>query len=591
MPSPVDSRLSCSFLFAVLFLIAGLPNVAMAQSAYDQSSAETASAIKYIIDNTEELVPTPLDLSVPEHYHAHVTLLQASGRTPENAPALFAAVERARDEHVRYGALDEGHVTLFTVPQSEGQLAVDTPAGFVVGPVQTMTGFGKTPAGTDLDYTASAMTSTPDQPTMSYLWVGVTDENGNLQGTPFTETQYNQGENVAGTTDAKLDPTDTSAIGMAMYSYETKQGVYHSGTIKTTISTVPSGIDPGNPTNVNGNNYIKICWGRSGSDCDYQPAGGSAQNPVLPINGSVTFNTAIDTPLTAANTYSLITLSKPDQDQGGGCQIETTTTFLDYVALSNNNQTLSWNLPEAKFTNPSGCLVPNSVANYTFVLRVTINGIPASISITSVAGTPPDPSTVVLPEVQVFFSCIVEGTLVHMADGSQRRIEELRAGDEVISGVDGSVMTVRGVLEGTETEPVINIMTEGGHGAVLTNGHPVVVGDGFVLARDLTEGQIVETIDGPRRIVSVERQAYDGKVYNLDLGTAHELQLVKMKDTVFFAGGVLVGDNAVQYLQGRKDRLAGVLAQSTRSAILQALPAAWQADARADPNWRVVRDE
>jgi hypothetical protein len=62
----------------------------------------------------------------------------------------------------------------------------------------------------------------------------------------------------------------------------------------------------------------------------------------------------------------------------------------------------------------------------------------------------------------------------------------------------------------------------------------------------LNVGDVVMTKDGPSELVQVERQSYDGKVYNLKVGSPTESLDIGPDQTTFYANGFLVGDGQIQ---------------------------------------------
>ncbi|MFP2928773.1 Hint domain-containing protein [Pyxidicoccus sp. 3LG] len=149
--------------------------------------------------------------------------------------------------------------------------------------------------------------------------------------------------------------------------------------------------------------------------------------------------------------------------------------------------------------------------------------------------------------LNVLNSCMAEGTRITRADGSTTPIEQLRIGDTVRASADGRVLTIRDFIHGHEPKPLVRLRDAQGHDVRLTEQHPVLLASGRVIAAvDVKVKDTVRTERGSAAITSVERVPYDGKVYNLVLGTPEELESVGPHERTMFADGVLVGDDAMQ---------------------------------------------
>ena len=83
----------------------------------------------------------------------------------------------------------------------------------------------------------------------------------------------------------------------------------------------------------------------------------------------------------------------------------------------------------------------------------------------------------------------------------------------------------------------------------------------------------VKTDDGSSALISVTRESYTGKVYNLKVGNAEEAQSLGVDQTTMFANGFLVGDAQIQTkLDFAERQTLGAAAHRDR------LPATWRTD-------------
>ncbi|MEQ8848152.1 Hint domain-containing protein [Botrimarina sp.] len=112
--------------------------------------------------------------------------------------------------------------------------------------------------------------------------------------------------------------------------------------------------------------------------------------------------------------------------------------------------------------------------------------------------------------------CFVAGTPVWTRTG-QRPIDELAAGDLVLArDPDRGDLTFRAVLATTvrDPSPMLEVVA-GGETIRCTVGHPFwVVGQGWRMAKQFREGDLVSAVDGPVRVGSVEPMA-PRRAYNL----------------------------------------------------------------------------
>lgn len=133
-------------------------------------------------------------------------------------------------------------------------------------------------------------------------------------------------------------------------------------------------------------------------------------------------------------------------------------------------------------------------------------------------------------------ACFVAGTEIAMADGSRRRIDDVRVGDEVLSYDPASqLLTTARVLRtfmhaGAQDIVVLNGMLEA------TANHPFFVDGRWVRADELEFGDPLVYVGGAIRhwratkVTSLGSRVEVGTVYNLDVDGDH----------AYFAAGILV---------------------------------------------------
>lgn len=92
--------------------------------------------------------------------------------------------------------------------------------------------------------------------------------------------------------------------------------------------------------------------------------------------------------------------------------------------------------------------------------------------------------------------CFKMTTKIRMADGSDRMIALLKAGDEVLNPVTGNTQRIKRVIEGPEADkPMYEVGTLSSY-AVVTEGHPFMTLAGLKVAKDLTNDDLIIGTDG-----------------------------------------------------------------------------------------------
>ena len=132
-------------------------------------------------------------------------------------------------------------------------------------------------------------------------------------------------------------------------------------------------------------------------------------------------------------------------------------------------------------------------------------------------------------------SCFVAGTHITMEDGSTKNIEDVKAGDVVLSWNEATNEKIGGVVSNilvADVDSVIKIKFEDGTTITTTDEHPFYIDNGWVKAKDLIVGNICTKINNlPTKIESIIIKEKTTKVYNLlDVTETH----------TFYANNILV---------------------------------------------------
>jgi hypothetical protein len=535
-------------------LLLSLAQVSMAGKMPPPATERHKADIVSIIKASKSGIPMPLDMSNPLHHRFFMRQMESVSVTPDRYPQLYKVIEAARKSKPNKVETRSMSQLSAASPAVSG----DTTTGYAVVPIQTFTALGTHDGGTT--YSASALSSVPSS-IISTLTVALTDTSGNSLGTPVQITSATESA-----TDLNAIATGTATtqgmpvVGLATYYYEDQFGTPFMGTVTATVSASPTSITNNAPmpnyTTTPPQTLTKLCLGRTGTDCTYSPPGGTGTNVIMPVQGSVTFGSAISTTPTIANVASVI-MAKPDTGEGGGCHISNTTDFFSDPNTVINGNTISWNFANMQFEAASGCLTANSTAIYNLTLGLTIGTLQSFVSITSSPSTDPtNPNFKVIPELQVFYSCLAEGTLVTLKGGKKIKIENIEAGQKVVVDATGRTAVVESKLRGKESVPIIALHTAKGRVIKLTRGHPVITDKGPVLAGNLRVGDAVMTQSGPDKLTQVSTLKFDGYVWNLNIGKPPmSLNDPKVTGATFLAEDIIVGDNVMQFVENRKDKI------------------------------------
>jgi len=142
--------------------------------------------------------------------------------------------------------------------------------------------------------------------------------------------------------------------------------------------------------------------------------------------------------------------------------------------------------------------------------------------------------------------CFAPGVKITMADGSLRKIEDVRAGDMVRNAKTGTAVKVSKVIEGPEALPLLRF---GFDGATVTTSqaHPVLTATGLKPANQLTKGDTVFDSQGnPHPVTILETLPLEEgqRVINVDLEAASS----DADERLIVSDGIITGDIVLQGL-------------------------------------------
>jgi hypothetical protein len=536
-------------------------------------------------------VPHPLNLADEAEWRFFQRILTSAGITKKGNPELLRTIEESRQRHRANGGPD----------LASAELAGDDTSPIV--DQNMFSSMGVDP--TSNIPTSSAFSSVVGGTVYTLLHLELLDQNGQSLGANQT-TVYGQGENVplstAGTSSV---PPQTGFQAQFTYSYQKQVGGQPvTNTIYLDVGGEPVGtpiltqpvLRPNNPrqpifpTPLQYTQYIKIGLGRTGTnygDCDYwySEPDSNQQNPILkvPIVATQQFASNVTSVIAAA-------LSVTGPASGGGITLPTTSTLLQ--AITFNGTTLSINFPfnatpsqDGSATFPAAPWPPDQLSLLTFTILVTTqNSQPAPVAVSiysSLAGPfTGDPGVggidgiYVLRPIDFTWHCVAAGTMVKAPGGRSVRIEDLVGGEEVVIDASGRTLVVNDTYVHQKKGEIIAITDDQGHELLITERHAVMTTKGPIIAQYILPGQTLHTETGKAKVKKVERRPYTGLVYSINVGRGIEPGKLKQEEMVFFANGILVGDNALS-------RDVAAHAKKQLPNILASLPEAWRAEAKA----------
>ncbi|MCP3057901.1 Hint domain-containing protein [Myxococcus sp. K38C18041901] len=395
-----------------------------------------------------------------------------------------------------------------------------------------------------------------------------------------------------------MAPESKVVVESLMVAHNEQTGEEHVSfaSLDTTLTPEPVSFTMDHPrfasneprSNIN----LTTCQLRGGADCDYamvtNAQGTLAPYPQQPVGLALrktgnpwTGDPAAYFPFQAGQTFDITNIYVPTQltfdagamsqpcviqamkngptttrmrliktDSGGTCT--TLADLSDLFVINGKTASIQRlvNLSQNTTANGGAGCTMEKIVNEPVVMSMTLYSmatcggaaaVPRLTTFTSTA-LPTNPFN-----LNVLNSCMAEGTKVTLADGTRAAIETLKVGDKVRSNASGRVLTVQDFIFGREPKPLVRLRDDQGHDLRLTEKHPVLLTSGLVVPADKVQVKDqVRTESGTAFITATERVPYDGKVYNLKLGTPEELESLGPNERTLFADGVLVGDDTMQ---------------------------------------------
>ncbi len=591
-------RKSVLALFLVLICALGsLPAASQKETPLRQPAPKAMEGFRYILANTQHNgMPYILNLADPKQYAYVMDALDRDGLTSQNRPELYRSIRRAQRQHFGPPVLHPAYAGKTT--------AIEANAG-----VSALEDVPPNPQNTTLvsllndesmpqirQYVARSLASVYGGAFSIVTMVNMAATLPGQDPTIFATGQFTQSQPNVPIFQNKLPGTLPSQfpIGTTVVANAITMVYLTPDTVKpiTISSTWDDAIDPtdacltaptykaqqGTGKCVNKGTIkppLEVCWYRgSPNSCDYYNSDGQPTDFVFPLSGNATLPSSIyldkNNNPTGYMTLALTVAS------GGGCVLKSSTGagLVGFTVNGKDNKVLNWSFKAADFPNKDQCLARGGVITdlYFNAIVLLLNGGYASFMITSDASHA-DTGAYIIPQLNIVWGCVAEGTMITMADGSEHPIEwfEGQKGLSVQSG-NGVTRSVADLTKGTEPEMMYVVSDDHGHSVKLTQSHPVFTQDGIRAARDLRKGDVVKTLNGNARITDIHEEQASKLVYNLRLEGQETDESAAM-----YANGILVGD---VNLQRRLDAQAKLARPEMLSAaeILRRVPERWRAD-------------
>jgi hypothetical protein len=536
---------------ALVTLLISVPSWSQAQTAapYGLSDAERAAVRALLEKAPKDGKRRFFDLTNPSEELALRALLRVNGRTPQNRPHQFRMIEERKAEQ-RAERTRQGQLSLEPAKAARlGTAAVPVPED-----IDQVINIGTN----DWKTISSAVVSSYYGGTLwSQATVNVFDAGGTAIAAGSGE-QYGDGKLLVAQSDDGANPGGEGVTTLGTFFYIDKGTGKKMGPLYASITGgyYPKQITETKPQITTTNKNVVVCLNRANPDpnnptkCDYGPTDPNVPNDKvkvkIPFTGSIQYFNKIEVDPTTkkppVGTYT-VSLYLIGQTTGGGCSgQEIGDTFMGNPNTVVNGDTISWDMEYADFGHV--CYKNNEFYTLTFSLMLTFSKVPIWATITNDPTTKPTVSTLKIPAMQIQYGCVLEGAEVLMADGSKRRIEDVKIGDQVASRK--GPLRVNSTTVGWDFD-FVELAHDARGKVTVTLDHPVVTQRGLIRASDVKRSDVVYSSDRGRpsaKITGVKllHEPKARRVYNLMLTEPNGPPPGDVADANFYAGNVLIGD-------------------------------------------------
>jgi Fe2+ transport system protein FeoA len=196
---------------------------------------------------------------------------------------------------------------------------------------------------------------------------------------------------------------------------------------------------------------------------------------------------------------------------------------------------------------------PNAAGWYAVNYRATIKGIDAESCTISAAATS-------APELRTMRGCFAPETLITMADGSKKQIQEIKLNDRVKNPLTGLSAIVIRVSKGPEADKsMLEVGFKDGSKVVVTSKHPFMTRQGLKQADELTDADEIIVRSGAfRKVDHLVRRPVNGSQTVVNIAVTGKT--FEAADHMIEADGVIAGDLFLQEkLENLKSLQSGIV--------------------------------
>ncbi|CAH9066656.1 hypothetical protein PSECIP111854_03933 [Pseudoalteromonas sp. CIP111854] len=258
---------------------------------------------------------------------------------------------------------------------------------------------------------------------------------------------------------------------------------------------------------------------------------------------------------------------------------------VEYIPFGRRTKTkLSWNIPRNQGVFGDASLY-GRYQDANWIMNIAVDNEPRP-------GQTPRAETVVIgsaglgswedidyPQMQIVYSCLAEGSLITLPNGTQMPIEKLSVGDQVLGAsqytpANHLALDITDISVGVEAIPMVELKTKSGKKLLLTESHPVIMQSGHsIWANEVQLGDRIHTQDGVEFVSKITQVKFKDKVYNLRLArSTNDPKYLEGETFSMFANGLQVGDLTMQSNNEFKDDV------ETEQDVLIRLPEPWHKD-------------
>lgn len=196
---------------------------------------------------------------------------------------------------------------------------------------------------------------------------------------------------------------------------------------------------------------------------------------------------------------------------------------------------------------------PNAAGWYAVNYRATIKGIDAESCTISAAATS-------APELRTMRGCFAPDTLITMADGTKKQIQEIKLNDRVKNPLTGLSAIVIRVSKGPEADKgMLEVGFKDGSKVLVTSKHPFMTRQGLKQADELTDADEIIVRSGAfRKVDHLVRRPVNGNQTVVNIAVTGKT--FEAADHMIEADGVIAGDLFLQEkLENLKSLQTGIV--------------------------------